>query len=163
MEVPGEVTAFIDQHVQKFIAGHVQIIFAGIADRNAEGDLIGFHQLHRPDRGIEMPFTAASVIGFLEALNADGDEEIPDAQQFFAEVIIDQRPVRESVKSYILMLFTQADNILFPHQRLTAGEKTGMDAELFAFRQHFVHHFEAQILFVTVFRCPASRAVHVAG
>ena len=61
------------------------------------------------------------------------------------------------------MLFAQADDVLFPHEGLSAGEETGVGAQLLGLGQHTVHFLKGQALLVAVFRRPAAGAVHIAG
>ena len=163
MEVPGKHTALLHQHIQECIAGDVLVIAGGVADGHAEGDAIRAHQVHRRQRLGIMSVSAAGIVGILKAFDADGHHEIAHAQQVLTELIIDQRAIGESVESHILMLFTQAQNVLLAHQRLAASEQAGVQAQLLAFGQHFVHYFVGQILLMAVLRCPAARTAHVAG
>lgn len=90
MEVPRKDTALLNEHIQKFIAGHIQIVLAGIANEHAKGNFIGVHQLHGMDRLVKMARSSSAVIGLLEVLNAHGHKEITHSEQLPAERIVNE-------------------------------------------------------------------------
>ena len=163
VEVPRKDAALADEQIQKFIAGDGLVVFGGVADGHAEGDLVAVHQLHGGQRLLEVALAAAAVIGFLEALDGDGDEEIADPQKLLAEIIIDEGAVGEGVERHIAVIFAQADDVLFADEGLAAGEQAGMGAQLLGLGQHTVHLLIGQALPVAVFGSPAAGAVHIAG
>ena len=63
----------------------------------------------------------------------------------------------------IAVLFAQAEDVCLAHERLAAGEETGVGAERCALGQHAVHLLKGQVLLVAVLRRPAARAAHIAG
>ena len=64
---------------------------------------------------------AAAIGGFFKAFDADGRDEVTDAQHFVCEVFVDERGVREREKLAIAVLFAQGNEVLFAHERLAAG------------------------------------------
>ena len=163
VEVPGEDAALADEQIQKFIAGDGLVVFRGVADGHAEGDLVAVHQLHGGQRLLEVALAAAAVIGFLEALDGDGHKEIADPQKLLAEVVIDEGAISEGVEGHIPVLFAQADDVLFADERLAAGEQTGMGAQLLGLGEDSIHLLKGQALLMAVFGGPAAGAVHIAG
>ena len=157
VEVPRKDAALADEQIQKFIAGDGLVVFRGVADGHAEGDLVAVHQLHGGQRLLEVALAAAAVIGFLEALDGDGHKEIADPQQLPAEIIIDEGAISEGVEGHIPVLFAQAD------ERLAAGEQTGMGAQLLGLGEDSIHLLKGQALLMAVFGGPAAGAVHIAG
>ena len=61
------------------------------------------------------------------------------------------------------MLFTEPDEVLFPHQRLTAGVDIHIDAQIFPLADNVVDLVKGQVQLVAVLCCPAAGAVEVAG
>ena len=110
-----------------------------------------------------MALAPAAVVGLFKALDAHRDEEVPHPEHLLAEIIVDEGPVGEGVEGHIPVLFAQADDVLFPHEGLAAGEETGVGTQLLGLGQHTVHFLKGQALLVAVFRRPAAGAVHIAG
>ena len=61
------------------------------------------------------------------------------------------------------MLFAQGDDVLFAHERLSAGVDVDVDAQLFALFDDGVDVVERKVELVAVLRRPAAGAVEVAG
>ena len=110
-----------------------------------------------------MTRAAAAVVGVLKALDADRDDEVAHALELVAERLVDERAVGEGVEGDVAVLFAQTENVRLAHERLAAGEETGVGAERCALGQHAVHLLEGQVLLVAVLRRPAARAAHIAG
>lgn len=157
VEVPGEDAALADEQIQKFIAGDGLIILGGVANGNAEGNLVAVHQLHSGQRLLEVALAAAAVIGFLEALDGDGDEEIADPQKLLAEIVIDEGAISEGVEGHIPVLFAQANDILFADERLAAGKEAGMGTQLLGLGEDSIHLLKGQALPGGRIRRPSSR------
>ena len=47
MEEPSENTAFLNQHIEELIACNRKVVFACIANRNAERNVVRMHEVHR--------------------------------------------------------------------------------------------------------------------
>lgn len=87
------------------------------------------HQIHGVQRLLEVPASAAAIIGLLKALYADGHEEVAHPQHLLAEILVDEGAVGEGVERHVPMLFAQADDVFFPQQRLAAGEEAGVGTQ----------------------------------
>ena len=163
VEVPGEHAALGDEQVEELVAGDDLVVPAGITDGDAEGDAMAAHEIHGVQHLLEVSLSAAAVVGLLEAFHADGHEEIAHPQHILTECLVDKGAVGEGVERHITVLFAQADDVLLPQQRLAAGEKASVGAQLFGLGQHTIHFLKGQALLVAVFCRPAAGAVHVAG
>ena len=163
VEVPGEHAALADQQVEELVAGDHLIVLAGVADGHAEGDAVAVHQIHGVQRLLEVTLPTASVVGLLEALHADGHEEVAHPQHLLTEFLVDEGAIGEGMERHVPVLFAQADDILLPQQRLAAGKETGVGAQRLGLCQHPIHLLKGQALLVAVLRRPAAGAVHIAG
>ena len=61
------------------------------------------------------------------------------------------------------MAFTQGDNVLLPHQRLSAGIDEEVTAEFLCLCDDAVQLFQGQVQFVPILRCPAACTVQIAA
>ena len=120
-------------------------------------------QVHGVQRLLEVLASAAAIIGLLKALYADGHEEVAHPQHLLTELLVDEGAVGEGVERHVPVLFAQADDVLFPQQRLAAGEEAGVGTQGLGLGEHPVHFLEGQALLVAIFRRPAAGAVHIAG
>lgn len=120
------------------------------------------HQVHGVQRLLlEVSASAAAVVGLLKALHADGYEEVAHPQHLLAELLVDEGAVGEGVERHVPVLFAQTDDVLFPQQRLAAGEEAGVGTQGLGLGEHPVHFLEGQALLVAIFRRPAAGAVHM--
>ena len=163
VEVPGEVAALADEHIQKLIAGDHLVVLGGVADGDAEGDAVLLHEVHGLHGLLEVALAPAAVVGVLKALHADGDEEVAHPQHLLAEVLVDEGAVGEGVEGHVPVLLAEADDVLLADQGLAAGEEAGVGAQLLGLGEDPVHLVIREALLVAVLRRPAAGAVHVAG
>ena len=162
VEVPRKDTALGDEKIQKFVARDDLVVSARVADGNAERDTVAAHEVHGGKRPLEVSVSATAVVCFLEALDAHGDKEVSDAEHLLAELVVDQRAVREGVEGNIAVLFAKPDDVFFAHQGLAAGKQARVRAERLGLGERLVHFLEREALLVAVFRRPAAGTVHVA-
>ena len=141
MEEPGENTAFADEHIEEFVACYRQIVLTGVAYGNSKRYMILMHQIHGVKSFFIVTAAAAAVVALLKALNAHGEEKVAHSKQIVAEFLIYESSVGESVEGDVLMLFAQPDYVVLADERLAAGEEIGVDTELLAFGDDFIHHF----------------------
>ena len=163
VEVPREVAALGDEQIKELVARDDPVVLTRVADGHAERNAVFVHEVHRGERLFKMSRAAAAVVGVLKALDADRDDEVAHALELVAERLVDERAVGESVEGDVAVLFAQAEDVRLAHERLAAGEETGVGAERCALGQHAVHLLEGQVLLVAVLRRPAARAAHIAG
>ena len=71
----------------------------------------------------------AGVVGLLEALQADGGDEVLHPQQILAELLVNEGGVGEGQEGHVVVLLAQGDDVLLPHQRLAAGVDVHIDAQ----------------------------------
>ena len=70
-----------------------------------------------------MALAAAGIVGLRGALNGQHKRNITQADDLFAERLIDQGGVGIDGKLHIVVLLGQLEDISLAHQRLTAGEQ----------------------------------------
>ena len=128
VEIPRENTALGNQKIQELVAGDDLVVLAGVADGDAEGDAVTVHQLHRIQGFLEMALSTTAIVGFLKTLHADGHEEVAHPQHLLTEFLVDEGAVGKGMEGNIPVLFTKADDVLLPQQRLAAGKEAGMGA-----------------------------------
>ena len=135
VEIPCEITAFFNEHIQELVAGYIFVVPAGIADRYAEGNVVGMHQLHGADRAGKVAVPAPGIVRLREALQTDGNKEVSDPEHLLAEVIVDERPIRKGVERHVAMLVTELEDVVLANQRFAAGKQAGMQTQRLSLRQ----------------------------
>ena len=162
-EDPREQRALIDEVVEVLFRGDGLRVLRGIAAGDAERQSVLLQQLHGMlDLGIRARATAA-VGCLLEALGADGGNEVLHADHFLAERLVDQRAVGEGEEHAVGVHLAKLDEVLLADQRLAARVDVHVGAQLFALLDDGVDFLKAQVLPIAVLRRPAARAVQVAG
>ena len=162
VEIERIADALFNQHIQERIARDRLDIRAGVADRGAEDQAVLLHQIHRMQNGVIVSVSAPSVVGLLRSLNGERERNIAHADALLAECLVDQRRVGVDIECTVVVLLTQADDVVLADKRLAAGQHVEIDAELLALRDQIIHLLKRQIEAATVFRRPASGAVQVA-
>ena len=163
MEVEAEVCALIAEETHKLIAGNGFDVVAGVADGGAEQDAVLLEQIHRAHNGSVVALTTAGIVGLRGALNGQHEGDVAQADDLFAERLIDQGGVGIDGKLHIVVLLGQLEDISLAHQRLTAGEHVQINAQLLALGDDLIHIVKAQVVLVAVLTGPAAHAVHIAG
>ena len=121
------------------------------------------HQIHRCKCLVIMSCTSSSIIAFFESFNADRNEEVTDSEKILTEFFINQSAISKCMERNILMFLTEADDVIFTDQRFSTGKQVSIDAKLLSFCDDLIHRFIRKIQLVSVFCCPTSSAVQVAG
>ena len=163
VEEPDEQRPRVDDLVEIRLARDVLPVGAGVAGREAEGQPVALEQGHGV---LHLPVdarAAAAVVGLLEALEADGRDEVLHPQHFLAERLVDQGAVGEGEELAVGVLLAQGDDVLFADERLAAGEDVHIGAQALALRHDGVQLLQRQVEAVAVLGGPAAGAVHVAG
>ena len=163
VEIPGEHAALFDFQIQELVGCDHLGVGTGIAHGGAIDQAVAVHQIHSAHDIVKMTGAAAAVVGFFKALEAQGERQIAHPDAFLAELLVDQGGVGERVELHVVVLFAQAQDILFAHQRLAAGEHIEVNAQLFALSDDIVHLLKGQVVVMAVFSGPAAGAAHVAG
>ena len=106
---------------------------------------------------------AAAVGRCLEALEADGRNEVLHAEHFVGKFLVDERAVGEGEELAVGVLVADGDQILLANERFAAGVDVHIHAEFLALRDDGVDLVEGQVQTVAVLSRPAASAVQVAG
>ena len=163
VEIPDEARAEAADEVDIRIGGDGINVRAGVAGGNAERQMLGLKQLHGVGRLFKHAVAAAAVGRGLEALEADGRNEVLHAEHFVGKFLVDERAVGEGEELAVGVLVADGDQILLANERLAAGVDVHVYAELLALRDDGINLVKRQIQPVAVFRRPAAGAVQVAG
>lgn len=121
MEIPDEIRALFDQHIEGFLRGDAFIIDAGTAGGNAIDQLALMENIHGPNHLIKYARAPAAVGGLPKALQGDSGHEIPDPQHIIGKGLVDQGAIGKAEEDAVIMLFAEADQIRLAHQRPAAG------------------------------------------
>ena len=163
VEVEAEVCALVAQKTHEGIVGDSLNVLAGIADGGAEHDAVLLEQVHGVHNGSIVALAAAGVVGLRGALDGQHEGDVAQADDLFAEGIVDQGGVGVDGELHIVVLLGQLQDVGLADQRLAAGEHVEVHAQLLALRDDLVHIVKAQVVLVAVLAGPAAHAVHVAG
>ena len=163
VEVPAEQGALLDHPVDVLLGGHRVRVGARPAARDAKGQLVGAQKVHGALDLDVGALPAAGVGGVLVALGRDGRHEVAHADHVLAEVLVDERGVREAEKRAVRVPLADLDEVMLAHERLAARVDVHVGAELLALCHDRVDVLERQVLLVAVLRGPAAGAVQVAG
>ena len=106
---------------------------------------------------------SARVGGLLEALHADGGDEVRHAQHVAAELLVDERGVREREERAVGVRLAQLDEIAFAHERLSTRVDVDVCAQFRALTDDGVQLVVGEVLLVAVLGGPAAGAAQVAG
>ena len=87
---------------------------------------------------VEDAFTAAAVVDFAEAFDAEGEAEVADLDDFLAECIVDEGPIGKGVEFAVRMFPTKFQDVRFADQRFAASEEVEMAAYFFALAYDFI-------------------------
>ena len=162
-EDPSEQGALFDEPVEELFGGNGIGVLGRVAARHAERQLVLAQKLHGLVNLGERAVAATHVRSFADAFNRDGGDEVLHANHFLAEVLVDERGVREREERTILVLFAQAHEVLLAHERLAAGVDVNVGAEFLALADDGIDLVVRELDAVPVFRRPATGAVQVAG
>ena len=163
VEVPAEQRALLDHPVHVRLGGHGVGVLARPAAGDAERQAVFAKQVHGAlDLGVRA-LAAASVGRALVTLGGDGGNKVAHVDHLLAERLVDEGRVGEAQKGAILVLFTQADEVVLAHERLAAGVDVDMAAELLALADDGVDILEGKVERMPVLGRPAARATQVAG
>ena len=163
VEVEAEVCTLVAEETHELIAGNGFDVVAGVADGGAEQDAVLLEQIHRAHNGSIVALAAAGIVGLRGALNGQHKRNIAQADDFFAERLIDQGGVGIDGKLHIVVLLGQLEDIGLAHQRLTTGEHVQINAQFLALGDDLIHIVKAQVVLVAILTGPAAHAVHIAG
>ncbi len=163
MEIPDEIRALFNQHIEVFLGSNTVIVHAGIARGNTVNQFLLPQKVHRPDHLIVHTLTAAAVRGLFKAFQGYGGNEILNAQHIIGKLLINQRTICKAQENTIIMLLAQTDDIRLPHQRLSTGVDVHVYAHFLALADNVVDLVKGQVQPVAIFRRPAAGAVQVAG
>ena len=72
------------------------------------------------------------VGGLLEALGADGGDEVLDLDHVLAELLVDECGVGEAQERAVGMLAAQRDDVVLAHERFSACVDADVHTEFFA-------------------------------
>ena len=120
-------------------------------------------QLHGAGRLFKHAVAAAAVGRGLEALQADGRDEVLHTEHLIGKFFVDERAVGEGEELAVGMLVADGDQILLANERLAAGVDVHVHAQFLALRDDRIDLVKRQVQAVAVFRRPAAGAVQVAG
>ena len=163
VEIEAEVRALVAQEAHEVIAGDGLDVGAGVADGGTEQDAVLLEQVHSVHDGGVMAAAAAGIVGLRGALDGQHEGDVAQADDLFAEGIVDQGGVGVDGELHIVVLLGQLQDVGLADQRLAPGEHVEVHAQLLALRDDLVHIVKAQVVLVAVLAGPAAHAVHVAG
>ena len=163
MEEPDEQCAHLDDLIVEGLAADVVEVDAGVAGRDAEGQLVAAQQLHGVNDLLVGAFAAAAVVGLLKALQADGGDEVLHPQHLLTEGLVDQGTVGEGEELTVGVHLADLDQVGLAHHGLAAGVNVHIGAQLLALGDDGVDGFQGEVELMAVFRSPATGAVEVAG
>lgn len=109
-----------------------------------------------------MTCAAALIVGLRRALDGQLEGQVAQTDDFFTEILVNQRGVGVQREFYIVVLLCQLKNILFADERFAASHHIQVYAQFLALRDNFIHILEGQVVLVTICAGPAAGAVHVA-
>ena len=113
MEIPGKISTFADQQVEKIIGCNRFNILPGIADRRTKDDAMFPEQIHGMHDFIKMAGTAAAVVDFPVSFDTEGEAQVAYISHFMTKGIVDESPVGKRMEFAIGMFTAEADNIGF--------------------------------------------------
>ena len=116
-------------------------------------------EVHAVLNALVGPFAATGVGCLLEALGADGRDEVLDLDHVLAELLVDERGVGEAQKRAVGVLAAQRDDVVLAHERLAARVDIDVHAELFALADDGIDVLEGEVELVAVIRGPATQAM----
>ena len=163
MEVEAKVGTLVAQEPHKLVVGNSLNVLAGVADRGAKEDAVFLQQIHGMHHSGVVALTPACIVGLRGALDGQHKGDVAQTLHFLAEGLVDEGGVGVDGKLHVVVLFSQLQHVLLPHQRLAAGEHIQVHAQLLALGDDLVHVLKAQVVLVAVLAGPAAHAVHIAG
>ena len=162
-EDPGEERPFVDEPVEVRVGGHGVRVVVGVADGHAEGQPVAREKIHgRVHLGVGAR-AAPPVGGRFVALGGDGRHEVLHADHLLAELLVDERGVREAQKRAVRMGLAQPNEIALAHEGLAASIDVHVHAEFLALADDGVDLVVGEVQGVPVLGGPAAGAVEVAG
>ena len=162
-EDPAEEGTLFNHPVKVFLRAHGTGVLAGKAGGDAERQTVLAQQLHAVLDALVGSLAAAGVGCLLEALGADGGDEVLDLDHVLAELLVDERGVGEAQKRAVGVLAAQRDDVVLAHERLAARVDIDVHAELFALADDGVDVLEREVELVAVVCGPAAQAMQVTG
>ena len=162
-EKPAEFRAPVDHGVDVFLAADELRILARITAGDAEQELVFAQQLHGALGRREGSLAATEVRVLLEALDADRGDEVFNAGDFFAEILIDQRSIGKAGEECFGMALTEGDDVLLADQGLAARVEKNISAKRLGLLNDVIQFLQREIEGVTILRRPAAGAFQVAG
>ena len=120
-------------------------------------------QLHGGLHAGEGALAAAEIGARLKAFNGDGGDEVAHAQHLVGKGLVDERAVGEGEEHTVVVALAERDDVLFAHQRLTAGVDEHADAEFLGLHDDGIQRVKVHVELVAVLGCPAAGAMEVAG
>ena len=163
MEIPDKVGAHFNELVIVLLGGNGIIVDAGIAGGNSIGEFMRVQDFHSLDNFLIDALPAAAVGCFFKALQRDCGNEVAHPAHLLCKGIINQCAVGKAQKNTVVVLFTQADQVVFADHGLPSGVDIHIDAQLLALSNDTVNLIQAEVEPVAI-RCrPAPGTVQVTG
>ena len=162
-EDPAKERALLNHPVEVLLGTYGACVLAGITGRDAERKGMRVQQVHAVLNALVGSLASPRVGGLLEALGADGGDEVLDLDHVLAELLVDERGFGEAQKRAVGMLAAQHDEVILAYKRFSACVDVDVYSELFALADDGIDVLERQVELVAVIDGPAAQAMQVAG
>ena len=163
VEVPHEPRAPLHHLVNELVGADGVQILAGVAAGQTEGQVLFLQDCYSLDDLLVSAVATAAVGGGFKALDADGWNEVLHPEHLVCKGFVNESGIGEGEELTVAVLFAKGNQILFTHQRFTAGVDVHIHTHFLALGDNGVNFVEGQVQLVSIFCRPAAGTVQVAG